>query len=225
MNTFSTSENKKNFFIKNILDFYQKERRIFVWRENISNWEILLVEVLLQKTNAEKVANFIAEVLSKIKTPENTLKMSIEELEKLLKPFGMYKVKAVRIKKLADVILKKYSGRIPCSEKKLLSLPGVGRYISDAVLCFSCGEDKAVVDVNTIRVVTRYFGIKSPYSRPRNDPDLYKFIQGLVPKGKCKEFNWGLIDFSAKICKLKPKCSMCSLKKNCMFFNSVLKNQ
>ncbi|WP_457634894.1 endonuclease III domain-containing protein [Persephonella sp.] len=218
----STANNKKKFFIHEILKFYQIERRDFVWRNNVSIWEMLITEIVLQKTNAGKVANFITKVLSKLKTPENTLKIPIEELENLLKPFGMYKVKAARIKKLADVILKNYSGHIPCSEKELLSLPGVGRYISDAVLCFSCGKDKAVVDVNAIRVVTRYFGIKSPYSRPRNDPDLYKFIQSLVPKGKCREFNWGLIDFSAKVCKLNPICSICNLKNMCMYYNKIL---
>jgi len=211
---------KINIFVYEIIQFYTNYKADFIWRKLESVWQILLTEIILQKTNASKVANFINEFLRKCNTPYNTLTVPTEELKFILKPFGMSTVKAVRIKTIAEIVVNKWGGVVPCDKEQLMQLPGVGDYISDAVMCFGFGCDRAVVDVNTIRVITRYFGIQSNFARPRYDKKLYSFIQSLVPEGKCKEFNWGIIDLSHYVCRGNPKCLNCVIKEHCSFFNN-----
>ena len=53
-----------------------------------------------------------------------------------------------------------------------------------------------------------------------NDIGLWHFVKQLIPSGKCKEFNLGLIDFVNAVCNSKnPKCEECILNKNCNFNN------
>jgi len=68
-------------------------------------------------------------------------------------------------------------GHVPDEMEELLELPGVGRYIASAVLCFGFGRDVPIVDVNVARVLGRVFGLK-PKGRPQNDPNMLKLAGG-----------------------------------------------
>ena len=53
------------------------------------------------------------------------------------------------------------------------------------------------------------------------DKEIEKRLSRLIPKGKAKQFNWGIIDFSAIICSRKPKCKKCFLNDLCYYFKAI----
>lgn len=108
-------------------------------------------------------------------------------------------------------------GHVPDEMEELLELPGVGRYIASAVLCFGFGRDVPIVDVNVARVLGRVFGLK-PKGRPQNDPNMLKLAGGLVPRGKGPEYNEALLDFAALVCGPGPLCEGCPLRKLCRYY-------
>jgi A/G-specific adenine glycosylase len=76
-----------------------------------------------------------------------------------------------------------------------------------------------------IRVIQRVFGWQSERKRPREDRKLWAFAETLVPEGKCREFNWGVLDFGAFICThRKPKCPECLLNEICDYYQAVRSN-
>lgn len=211
---------KIDYFLNNLFKWFKYNGRDFPWRHTSDPWKILLAEILLQKTNAEKVVSVYNSLTAALKTPESVLNYSADSVVSILKPLGLEYIKAERIIKLGKDIVDKFAGKVPLEINKLLELKGVGYYSAGMVTCLAGGGDAPALDVNSIRVLQRFFSYKSEYSRLRTDPNLRKFAKSLIPANKCREFNLALIDFSSKICRPSPLCSSCPLKSKCSFYLS-----
>ena len=204
-----------------IMNWYAREGRCLPWRDTTEPFKVLIAEFLLQKTDVEKVKPVYKEFIHRWPSPQLLSKARISSISRIIQPLGL-NYKANRLRSTAKVIVEKFGGKIPEVEDKLLELPGVGRYIASTIECFAFNKPKAVLDTNVIRILTRVFGIKSEKSRPRDDPRLWSFAQTLVPVNDTKEYNWGLIDYGAFVCKSKkPLCIECILHNICMFCRKI----
>ena len=205
-------------FQTSIVNWYASNGRQLLWRHANEPFKILVAEFLLQKTDVRKVKAVYENFMQRWSSPQALSKARVSSVSKVIQPLGL-KYKASRLKSSAKVIVKKFGGKIPEVDYKLLELPGVGRYIASAVECFSFNKSKAVLDTNIIRIFSRIFGIKSEKRRPKDDPQLWSFAQSLVPANNAKEYNWGLIDYGALVCKSKkPLCAECVLHNTCVFY-------
>jgi A/G-specific adenine glycosylase len=188
----------------------------YPWRSLARPWDILLTEVLLRKTNAEKVGRFLAETAAVLSSPATTLLTSEQAIADLLQPFGMQRRKAAELRLLAESLVEQNNGAVPAQLLQLKSLPGVGDYIANAVMCFAFGERRGVLDTNVIRVFKRVFGATSARSRPRTDPALWRLALAMAPKRDCREYNWALLDFAKCVCTARaPRCAGCVLASLC----------
>ena len=110
-------------------------------------------------------------------------------------------------------MLEEFGGAIPRDREVLIRLPGVKDYTANAFLVFMYNVDLPLVDTNVTRFITRFFGLntKSIYSR-----EVMEIAAKLIPKGKSRDFNLALLDFSSLVCTAKnPKCSTCPLSTLC----------
>jgi len=181
-----------------------------------------MAELLLRKTTAKQVQQIYLKVINQYPSPYVLSKASHSVLREIIRPLGMENTRTELLIKLGKELVEKYGGALPNDFKKLTTLPGVGQYAASAVLSFSFGCDVAVVDTNVIRILQRFFNIKSAKARAREDPSIRTFANELVPTNKSKVFNYAVLDFGAEICTaLKPKCSLCPLTAFCIFFNKV----
>ena len=204
-----------------IMNWYAREGRCLPWRDTTEPFKVLIAEFLLQKTDVEKVKPVYKEFIHRWPSPQLLSKARISSISKIIQPLGL-RYKANRLKLTAKTIVEKFSGEITESEDKLLEFPGVGRYIASAVRCFAFNKPKAVLDTNVIRILNRVFGIQSEKSRPRDDPRFWSFAQTLVPLNNPKEYNWGLLDYGALVCKSKePLCGECILYNICIFHKKM----
>ncbi|MEH2226738.1 hypothetical protein [Nostoc sp.] len=121
--------------------------RDFPWRQTCDSYAILVAEYLLQKTDAATVVPIYKAFLLKYPTLENLAKASIDELNELLVPLGLY-FRAERLYQCARIILEQYGGKIPDSEKQLLELPGIGKYTARAICSQAFSQPLAVLDTN-----------------------------------------------------------------------------
>lgn len=213
-------ENKKKFS-KYILSFYSSQGRDFPWRKTKNPYKIFLTEILLRKTTSTQVNLIYYKFFNKYPTIEALASAEKKDLEKLIKYLGLYKQRSEQMTKMAKIIVKQYAGLIPESYNDLIKLPGVGRYTAGSFLCLVHRKDVSMVDRNVIRIMSRYFNFKSTKKDVSTDKKIWEFVKGLIPKGKCKEFNLGLIDFANAICTPKnPKCKLCGLREECHFFST-----
>lgn len=195
-------------FSKNLSKWHEKNRRSFPWRERSTPFGVLVAEVLLQRTPADRVASFYGDFLSKYSNPCALAKARDVQLKREAARLGLVK-RMGWLKDASKKICDEHRGEVPNGYEALLSLPGVGEYTASAVLSFGYGRDVAIVDVNVARVLSRAFGVK---------PELKvvkEIAEKLIPSGRGPIFNEALLDLAATVCKVRPVCLKCPLSKIC----------
>lgn len=204
-------------FQKLIINWYRKNGRKFYWRtESLNNWQWLVLELLLKRTRAEMVEKLFPSFISKYNYPIAIIQTSDIKLEKDLKFLGLQSQRRIAIKKIAETIMSKYGGKNPASYDSLMSLPYVGRYIANAVLCFSQNQRRPIVDVNIARVLTRFHGFEMP--KDAREKWIWELAEKMLPEKNWKQYNYGLLDLGALICKSRvSKCMKCTLNDNCKY--------
>lgn len=160
----------------------------------------LFVAVFLSANTTDKQVNKVMQVLDKkAKTPENYLKMSLEELEDTIKSVGLYKQKAKRLKECAKIILEKYEGKVPDNMKDLLGLPGVGRKIANVVLQWLYDKKEGIIVDTHVARLSRLLGLVNSKVPGKVEKELMK----IVPKDLWKEFSMRLIYYGQQMCPAK----------------------
>jgi A/G-specific adenine glycosylase len=210
------ADTKARIFRRRLLRWWRENGASYPWRAYRDPWSILLTEILLRKTQAQKVSGLVEGVLQVIPSPVAGVHIREADLVELLRPFGMQRIKARDIRALASEIVQR--GQVPSSLQELKQLPGVGDYIANAVLCFAFRKRKPLLDVNVIRVFERYFGIASSRSRAHTDQGLWRLAEQLLPRKNFREYNWAIFDLAKLLCRpSKPECEGCPLKATCVF--------
>ncbi|MHA1971738.1 MAG: hypothetical protein ACTSW1_02025 [Candidatus Hodarchaeales archaeon] len=214
------SDKKKDFFISELLDWSKENNRnYFIWRTKKDPYIVMVSEIMLQKTTTKQVETIINDFLEKYPSLEAIQKTEEEEIETILKPLGLYKLRSRRLKKIANIIITEYNGEIPSEKKKLMKLPGIGNYIANSILYIAFNDPKPIVDTNIVRILDRFFSYGSDKKRPRTDNKLWNFVSEITPNGKTKEINFALLDFGALICTAKnPKHKKCPLRQKCDYY-------
>lgn len=213
--------NSINYFRKKLLIWFNSNQRDFLWRnDNATSYQIIISEILLQKTKAETVASFLPSFLERYPTWELLNRSSPKELEDILKPIGLYRQRAKRIHNIVrDIKARNYE--LPRSMIELESSNLSSLYISRAFELFVLKRRAALLDVNMARLMSRYFNLET-LKDLRRDTKLQLLSKQVVNVKKCKELNWAILDFSALICMLKkPKCSSCILKLKCKYYKTA----
>lgn len=214
-------KNKKFKFTDEILNWWETNRRDFPWRHTDDPYTTLITEILLRKTTSGHVNSIHEKFFTLYPSIDELANSDKDKLKKLIKPLGLSNQRSEQLKKLAITLKKEYGGKVPSNCIELMKLPGVGMYTGAGVMCISFKKDNAMVDTNAVKIIERYFGYKTKKTVPYNDPNLWKFVKSLIPNGKCKEFNLGLIDFVSAVCTTKrPKHEICPLKSYCTFYEN-----
>ena len=204
-------------FQKEVTSCYRAKGRTFFWRKNsLSPWKWLVLELLLKRTRAEAVEKFFPPFIAKYHGPSIVTETTKLELTRDLKHLGLGKQRCIALKLIAGEILERFDGRVPPDRMSLASLPHVGLYISNAVLCFCYGQRTPVVDSNVARVLSRVYGLRTP--KDARDESMWALAERVLPKNSWREYNYGLLDIGATVCKTKePKCPQCCLEGLCAY--------
>lgn len=218
---------KKEVLFSEILLKWRRDNNFdsaYPWRNVRNRYKILLSEVLLKKTTRVQVANEWKNIVSLCGNFDDMRKANLRKLKRVLKPLGLENTRSRDLKRLSEKIIFDFNGRVPKTKKELLSLPGVGPYTANAVLCFAFDHDVSMLDVNILRVFKRVFSLEKNRTRDRTDKHLWEFAEAIPPKGKGKEFNYAILDFAGEVCTARnPKCSSCPMRKICDYASSSIK--
>lgn len=115
-----------------------------------------LIGVMLSAQSQDKrTAMACNQLFSLADTPEDMIKLSREEVIEAIRPAGLHNAKSKNILATSKMLLEKFNGRVPNTQKELMSLPGVGRKSSDIVMRFVFGEPHIAVDTHVFRLLWR----------------------------------------------------------------------
>lgn len=198
------------FFEKEIIRFFRREGRRLPWRrKRISAYEVWVSEIMLQQTQVGRVLEYYSKFLKRFPAVRHLARASWEEFLPYYAGLGYYN-RGRNMLATAKVIAVKYKRRFPREYAHLIALPGIGDYTARAILSFAYGKDILAPDTNVKKVLGRFF-----YGSRRADLNLEVLNKSL--SAKKKDFNAALMDFGNAICKTRPLCGECSLKKLCVY--------
>jgi A/G-specific adenine glycosylase len=213
-----TSE-RSRFFHRQLLAWSVHYGRSFPWRSFSDPYRLLIAEMMLRRTQARQVVPVYEAFLRRYPSPEALAAATEEDVDALLRPLGLaWRIPAFR--KMAQQVMAEYHGEIPRDRKALLSLPGVGEYVADAVRCFAFNEPVALLDTNTVRVAGRYFGFPVHAESRRRAP-VKRAVACLVAPHAPRASNLALLDLAATICRPRqPSCGCCPVVAGCSWGRS-----
>jgi A/G-specific adenine glycosylase len=201
-------------FSGKLLSWSRYNSRNFPWRKTRDPYHILVVEILLHRTRADQVVPVYAEFVKKFPDLKSLAGASEGEVRKMLQPLGLH-WRVTLLFSMVNEITDRFKGKIPEDKNELESLPGISHYIASAVRSFGHGLPDPILDTNTVRIISRIFGITVTDSsrRSRKFMDLYL---SLMDKERPREFNFAMIDLAALLCKpANPICHQCPVIEMC----------
>lgn len=199
-----------------LLEWYEENKNDYPWRETDDLYQILITEILLQKTIAVNVNNLYIKFFKKYKDFSVLNQKEVSEIQADIEVLGLSNKRAQILKDLSTMILEDYNGVIPKDPILLTKVKGIADYVSNAYLCFGLNKRTLFIDVNIKRIVLRLSGAHN--KKVKRDFIIEK-LDLLVPEKDCKHFYWAILDFGSKICSKKsPKCGQCLINKNCKYF-------
>lgn len=179
-----------------------------------NEFELLIVVLLSAQTTDKKVNEVSPLLFTKYPTPEKLSQADINDLSNIIKPLGFFRRKSELIKKCADVLSKKFNGKVPDTIDELVQLPGVGRKTASAVLVNAFKKPAIVVDTHVMRVVAERLKLSPAKIADDIEQDLAK----IFPVEKWRFISNGLVLFGRYICTAKnPNCGKCHLYNICRY--------
>lgn len=175
---------------------------------------MLIRTILSQRTRDENTDQATSLLFSKYKSMEEIADADAEDLQPLIRKAGFFRVKAMRIKEVSQILLDFYGGVVPNNLEELLTLPGVGRKTANCVLVYGFNKPAIPVDVHVHRISNR-IGLVHTKNPEQTEEELMK----VVPKKYWIELNDLLVQFGQTICRpINPLHDECPISECCQCY-------
>ena len=179
-----------------------------------NSFELLIATILSAQCTDVQVNKTTEKLFSELKTPEDYIELSQEELGKRIKSCGFFNTKSKNILATCHILIEKYNGEIPDTLEELMTLPGVGRKTANVVLSNAYDIPAIAVDTHVFRVSNR-IGLASSGNVLDTEKDLMKNID----RDKWSKSHNLLIFHGRRICKAqRPLCGECPLTDYCLYY-------
>jgi endonuclease-3 len=174
--------------------------------------QLMVATILSAQCTDERVNMVTPELFKKYKSVEAFADADLEELAQDIFQTGFHNSKAKSIKKSAQALVEKHSGKIPKTLDELVKLPGVGRKTGSVILGAGFGLAEGIVVDTHVGRISRLLGFTKETDPKKVEQDLMK----IIPKEDWIKYSHMLIYHGRAICKArKPECESCFLIKLC----------
>ena len=191
-----------------LLAWYAREKRDFPWRRTSDPYAVLVSEVMLQQTQASRVAERFPRFMARFPTPSALATADLADVLAAWSGLG-YNRRALALRAAAIAATRE---GWPRDVAGLERLPGVGPYTARAVASLAFGHPAGVVDTNVRRWLTRRFGPMSP-------PAQQALADRLAAAGRVEDaaaWTHATMEFGARVCRSRvPTCGSCPLVASC----------
>ena len=117
----------------------------------------LLIAVLLSAQCTDERVNKITPILfEKADSPQEMIKLSVSEIEDIIRPCGLSPMKSKGIYGLSKMIIEKHKGIVPDNFIDLESFPSVGHKTASVVMSQAFGVPAFPVDTHIHRLMYRW---------------------------------------------------------------------
>lgn len=207
-------------FAKEIIDWYQLNKRDLPWRNTTNPYIIWLSEIIMQQTRVEQGTPYFHRFAEKYPTVDQFAAACEDDILKLWQGLGYYS-RGRNMHHTAQMVMEEHAGYFPKNYDALIKLKGIGEYTAAAISSFSSNEVHAVVDGNVFRLLSRYFGIDTAINSNKGKKIFTELANELIDKDRAGIYNQAAMEFGSLQCKPKnPVCQICPLLPGCYAYQT-----
>ncbi|RYG73254.1 A/G-specific adenine glycosylase [Lentibacillus lipolyticus] len=224
-----TDKSLQNFnisgFQKELIEWYQANKRNLPWRADQDPYKVWVSEVMLQQTKVDTVIPYFQRFISKYPTPYDLAYADEQDVLKTWEGLGYYS-RARNLQNAVREIVSSYDGKVPDNPKQLGSLKGVGPYTKGAILSIAFNQPEPAVDGNVMRVLARVLKIDDDIAKSGTKKKFEQLAAAIVSHDDPSSFNQGVMELGALVCTPKePMCMFCPVQDYCRAYQSGVEQE
>ena len=185
-------------FRRNLLAWYDENKRDLPWRQNQDAYRVWISEIMLQQTRVDTVIPYYERFLNWFPTIKNLANAPEEKLLKAWEGLGYYS-RVRNMQKAAQQIMENHGGVFPSSYEEISKLKGIGPYTAGAIASIAFGLAEPAVDGNVMRVLARLFEVDYDIGIPSNRKIFQAMMEILIDPDRPGDFNQALMDLGSDI--------------------------
>ena len=173
-----------------------------------NNFTFLVAVMLSAQSTDKKVNEITPNLFSKANSPETMSKLSINQIQNIIKEIGLAPTKAKNIQKTAHLLIKRHDGEVPNSFEELEELPGVGHKTASVIMSQAFGEPAFPVDTHIHRLAHRW-----KLSNGKNVQTTEKDLKRKFHKELWNKLHLQMIFYGREYCQARKKKCTCDICK------------
>lgn len=181
-------------FRERIFEFYRCNARDFPWRRTRDRYAVMVSEIMLQQTQADRVAPRFLQWMERFPDVGSLASAPLREVLQLWSGLG-YNARAQRLQRAAAEVVERYDGVVPGEPDLLITLPGIGPYTSRSIPAFADNLDVAAVDTNIRRVLIHELALPGQIG----PAELRMVAEEVLPKGRSRDWHNALMDYGSLV--------------------------
>lgn len=200
---------KKKERVKHI---YQRLRELFpevpIPLDHQDHYTLLIAVLLSAQCTDVRVNLVTPHLFAKANNPYDMAKLSVEEIEEVIRPCGLAPRKAKAIWELSRILVECYEGKVPESFEALEALPGVGHKTASVVMSQGFGHPAFPVDTHIHRLSQQW-----ELTNGKNVTQTEKDLKRLFPEDAWNDLHLQIIFYGREYCPARScdgkKCLLC----------------
>ncbi len=184
-------------FIKIIYDYYKNNRRSFQWREEISPYNVLVSEIMLQQTQTDRVSHKFPQWLRIFPDFKTLAQASTRDVITAWSGLG-YNRRALALHAAAQRVVQEFAGSLPDNPEVLQTFKGIGPNTAGSICSFAFNKPTVFIETN-IRAVYIYHFFKD--EEKIHDKKLLPIIEATLDKQNPRDWYYALMDYGVKLKK------------------------
>ncbi|MBY0110062.1 MAG: hypothetical protein K2X90_03060 [Candidatus Babeliaceae bacterium] len=184
-------------FIKIIYDYFKNNRRLFQWREEISPYNALVSEIMLQQTQTDRVSYKFPQWLSLFPDFKTLAQASTRDVISAWAGLG-YNRRALALHAAAQRVIQEFGGNLPDNPEVLQTFKGIGPNTAGSICAFAFNKPTVFIETNIRAVYIHHF---FKHEEKIHDKQLLPIIEATLDKKNPREWYYALMDYGVKLKK------------------------
>jgi len=176
--------------------------------EHENNFTFLMAVMLSAQSTDKKVNEITPNLFSKANNPKDMNKLSVIEIQDIIKEIGLAPTKAKNIKKTSQLLIEKHEGEVPNNFEELEELPGVGHKTASVIMSQAFNEPAFPVDTHIHRLAYRW-----KLSNGKNVQTTEKDLKQKFHKKLWNKLHLQMIFYGREYCQARKKKCICDICK------------
>lgn len=203
----SQKQDRADYILERLEELYPKTP---IPLDHTNNFTLLIAVLLSAQCTDIRVNKITPNLFVKADNAKDMIKLTIKEIEAIVKPCGLAPRKAAAIYNLSHILIDKHGGEVPGSFEYLEELPGVGHKTASVVMSQGFGVPAFPVDTHIHRIAQQW-----QLTNGKNVVQTEKDLKRLFPEESWNKLHLQIIFYGREYCTARQcdglHCELCTI--------------